>query len=224
MGIVGYLLIGFACMILLSLIRNRYYNLKIREIVVFMLLLVITGVIGTAVLFYIENGHWGGTSFFGSIFLIPIVFTIISKTFKITYGKMMDICAVPICAMLAVMKVRCVVGGCCSGSSIVLRDGSSFVFPSQIAEMIVILLIMIKLISWEVKGLNKDILYPLFLIMYGVTRFVLNFFRANLSPFVWILPPGHFWSIVAVIGGLIVAFWYLNKKEREENVLHIKQE
>lgn len=134
----------------------------------------------------------------------------------------MDICAVPIYAMLAVMKVRCLLDGCCDGIIVELGDGVSFIFPSQIAEMIVILLIMIKLISWEVKGLNKDILYPLFLIMYGVTRFVLNFFRADLSPFVWILPPGHFWSIVAVISGLIVAFWYLNKKETEEDNLHIK--
>ena len=221
-GIMGYLLIGFICMVLLSLIRNRYYNLKIWEIVVFMLLLVITGVIGTAVLFYIENGHWGGTSFFGSIFLIPIVFTIIGKTFKITYGKMMDICAVPICAMLAVMKVRCFLEGCCDGIIIKLADDVSFTFPSQMAEMIVILIIMIKLIIWEVKGINKNILYPLFLIMYGVTRFVLNFFRADLSPFVLILPPGHFWSIVAVVCGIIVIFWSFRKKETEEDNLYIK--
>ena len=198
-----YLLIGLICMIAVGFLRRNIYQLKVWKIVVLMFFLMVGGVAGTMILFFVETGRWGGTSFFGSIMLVPIFLVPIGKWLSISYEKMMDFCAVPICAMLAVMKVRCLESGCCSGKMIFRLYGSGItVFPSQIAEGISVLLIMCVLIWLEHKGKYKSKIYSIFLILYGVTRFVLNSFREDLTSFVWILPSGHFWSIVVIFAGV----------------------
>ena len=118
----------------------------------------------------------------------------------------MDFCAAPICAMLAVMKCRCIQAGCCGGRLLSFSGNIKIRFPSRIAELIVILIIMCVLIYLERREKYANKIYSIFLVLYGVTRFLLNFGRTGLTPFIWILPPGHFWSIVAVVigGGVLL--------------------
>ena len=209
--ILKYLLVGLVFMIILSFVRNDIYQLKKWKIILLMILLMISGVLGTCILFFIESGYWGGTSFYGALFLIPIFFAVISKIFSIPYGRLMDYCAVPICAMLAVMKFRCLDAGCCSGKEIF--NGAA-IFPSQMVEASVILLIILVLHRLEKQEKYRHKIYPVLLLLYGSTRFVLNSFREGLTSFVGILPAGHYWSIVAVaIGVCSLLYIKMSKKE-----------
>lgn len=205
-GIQDYLLLGLFCMLGVGLLRRKQYKMYVWQVVVSMIFLLIVGVLGTLLLFYIENGKWGGTSFYGSIFLIPIIFVLVTSILKVPYGKIMDFCAAPICAMLAVMKCRCIQAGCCGGRLLSFSGNIKIRFPSRIAELIVILIIMCVLIYLERREKYANKIYSIFLVLYGVTRFLLNFGRTGLTPFIWILPPGHFWSIVAVVigGGVLL--------------------
>ena len=81
-----------------------------------------------------------------------------------------------------------------------------FQFPSQIVELITILFIMLLLLRIERSGRAAQRLYGHYIIYYGVTRFALNWFRYGLTPFVWILPAGNFWSLVSIALG---AAWIL---------------
>ena len=193
-------------MIVLSVYRNKSYEFKLYQLIILNLIIVITGTAGTMLMYFVETGEWGGTSFFGSVFLIPVVLSISAAGFKMTVWNMLDFCAPQICIMLAVMKIRCYVSGCCAGKVFFFGSENNilFRFPSQIAEGTVILIILYALIYWEKRNINVDKLYPCFLILYGITRFILNSFRAGLSSFVWILPNGHFWSLVAITLGLIM--------------------
>ena len=52
------------------------------------------------------------------------------------------------------------------------------------------------------RGKHAEKLYPLYLVIYGGTRFVLNFLRET-RPFVLAVPAGHLWSLVSILIGLL---------------------
>ena len=118
---------------------------------------------------------------------------------RIPYSTLMDLCAPAECLMLAFMKVDCLQSNCCIGKYLPALE---FQFPSQIVETLTILIIMFLLPRFERKEKHTGKLYGYYLILYGSTRFVLNWFRYGLTPFVWILPAGNFWSLVAIVFGL----------------------
>ena len=202
MGIERILVIcagAFAMLILMFLRRKAFPTVAMWKIPMLCILLTITGVLGTMIMFYIETGEIGGTSFYGAVLFIPILM-IPAVLLRIPYNMVMDLCAPSICIMLAVMKIDCLMSGCCIGKYL---PSLGFQFPSQIVEMIVALIILFILLRLEGKGTEKNKLYPYFMILYGSTRFVLNWFRYGLVPYVWILPNSNVWSLVAIfIGGV----------------------
>lgn len=55
-------------------------------------------------------------------------------------------------------------------------------------------------------------IYTWLLILYGGTRFVLNYFRET-TPFILNIPSGHVWSLVSVVVGFILLFALKEKKQ-----------
>ena len=207
-----FILIGTAAMLVLSLLRRKKYEISLWKAIVIPFALTVFGVAGTMVLAFIESGAWGGISFYGSVFLIPVGMFFFSLLIREKYSHVLDFSVTQICAMLAVMKVLCLKSGCCYGIMIT----ESFQFPSQIVEVITGFGLMVLFLILEVKGMFKGELYPLYFLVYGGMRFVLNFFRGGISPFVWILPAGHFWSIIAMIIGF-TTLMIMEKRRTESN-------
>lgn len=194
---------GTIGMLILMLLRRRAFpQIQIWKFPIISLLLTIAGVAGAMLMFYIESGKFGGTSFFGAILFIPVLL-LPALLLQVRYGTLMDLCAPAECLMLAFMKLDCLMSDCCIGKYLPALE---LQFPSQIIEMLTILIIMLFLLQLEHSGNHKGKLYGYYLIFYGATRFILNWFRYGLTPFVWILPAGNFWSIVAVIAGIVWLF------------------
>ena len=193
-------------LILMLLSRKKYPHIRLWMYPVISLLLTVAGVAGTMLMFYIETGRFGGTSFFGAILFVPVLMLPV-LLLRIPYRTLMDLCAPAESLMLAVMKLDCLAQGCCSGKYFPSLD---FRFPSQIVEMIVTLCIMLLLLYIRKDPCKEGSLYGWYLIIYGSTRFVLNWFRHGISPFVWLLPAGNFWSLIAVAFGLL---WLLVMKK-----------
>lgn len=193
------ILAGTVAMFILMLLRKkRYQDVKAWKMALISIWLTISGVIGAMLMFFIETGEFGGTSFFGAILFVPIII-IPAILLKVPYGTLLDLCAPAESLMLAFMKMDCYLGDCCIGKYL---PSLGFQFPSQIVEMFVTLVIMAVLTEIEKKPKNKNTLYGWYLILYGATRFVLNWFRYGVKPFVWILPAGNFWSLVAIAAGI----------------------
>ena len=190
---------SFAMLVLMLLRRKAFPTVALWKIPVLSILLTITGVLGTMIMFFIETGKFGGTSFFGAVLFVPVLM-LPAMLLRIPFHTIMDLCAPAICIMLAIMKIDCLMSGCCIGKYL---PSLGFQFPSQIVEMIVALIILCILLWLERKGTETNKLYPYFMILYGTTRFVLNWFRYGLVPFVWILPNGNFWSVIAVLVGVV---------------------
>lgn len=197
------ILLGSIGMFLLMLMRRKSFpNIKIWKIAIVNICLTIAGVIGAVLMHYIESGNLNGTSFFGAVLFVPIIMIPV-VVIKVPYGEIMDLCAPAEALMLAFMKMDCLLVGCCMGKYL---PNIEIQFPSQIIEMIVAIIITIVLVKIEKNTNNKNMIYGWYLVIYGAIRFLLNWFRYGVKPFVWILPAGNFWSIVAIIIGSIWIF------------------
>lgn len=203
---------GTVGMLILMLLRRKNFpQIQSWKMPIISILLTLAGVAGAMLMYYIESGKFGGTSFFGAIFFIPILL-LPALVLRIRYSELMDLCASAECLMLAFMKLDCLMSDCCIGKYLPALE---LQFPSQIVEMLTILVIMLFLIQMERSRKHQGKLYGYYLIFYGITRFILNWFRYGLTPFVWILPAGNFWSIVATIIGFI---WLLSVSHHHAKV------
>ena len=202
--------IGTALMLLLSLLRKKQYNLPWWKAVAIPFVLTIFGVAGAMILAFIENGRWGGISFYGSVLLIPALLILAAIFLKIPYGELTDFSVPQICLMLAVMKVHCFVSGCCGGICLYTPEvGDPVYFPSQIVESILALAMAAFILYLDSQKLFKGRLYGVYFLAYGILRFALNFLRIGIKPFVWFIPAGHFWSLISI--GLGIAWILLLK-------------
>lgn len=194
----------------------RSYRIKSWKSIPIAVLLTIAGTIGTYILYFIENGQTGGRSFYGAVFLVPIFFIPISYLFRVSYVELLDACAPAECVMLAIMKIQCMMDGCCEGRIIyTLSDGIEVRFPSQAVEFVGAILVFTILMNWGVKHEKKGSLYTWYLLLYGSSRFVLNFFRAAWENVNQTIPIGTVWSLVAVVMGMAILFISQNEKRKK---------
>lgn len=180
------------------------------KIPVLMVILTFAGVLGTLLLAYIENGVFGGTSFYGAVLFVPVLM-LPALALRVKYGTLMDICAGAECAMLAIMKIDCWLDGCCFGKQVEFL-GFDFQFPSAIAEMInsICLAIFLVLVFRRFRPGSQ---YPLYMLTYGATRFLLNLLR-YVAPDQYILgiPQGLFWSLISMTTGAAWLAWIYKDK------------
>lgn len=201
--------LGALAMCVSMLLRKKQFpQVAIWKMIILTVWLTVTGVLGTMVLAFIETGEFGGTSFYGAIFLVPILILPV-LLMKISYLDTLNLCAPAECAMLVVMRFDCLDKGCCFGKYL---PNLEFQFPSQIAEMVVGVSIMIALI-WMHKKNRQTQLYPWYMIMYGVLRFCLQGLRyGGTDPWVLGLSAGHFWSLVSILVGTAWLLWSKYRK------------
>ena len=118
----------------------------------------------------------------------------------------LDLCAPSVCAMSVLMKINCYISDCCIGRVMyVTQHGKEVRFPSQISECVASFLILLVLMFLIAKRKQRGHIYFLYMIIYGVVRFALNFLR-DTKPFIWVLPAGNFWAIVSVALAVIILF------------------
>ena len=190
--------------------KKQFQQVSAWKMVLVAMWLLITGVVGTMILAYIEQGRIGGTSFYGAVFLVPILI-VPAMLLKITYKDILNLCAPAECAMLVVMRFDCLDKGCCFGRYL---PTLGFQFPSQIAEMVVGAAVMITLVRMHQKD-HQVQLYPWYMILYGICRFGLQGLRyGGTSPWILGLSQGHFWSLISV--GIGAAWLLLSKKRKAD--------
>lgn len=200
LGIIG--LGGVAMFVSMLLRKKQFPQIAVWKMAIVALLTLITGVGGSMILAYIELGQFGGTSFYGAVFLVPILI-VPAMLMKVSYKDILNLCAPAECAMLFVMRFDCLKNKCCFGRYLPALE---FQFPSQIAEMVVGITIMLTLIRMHIKDRQVQ-LYPWYMILYGACRFILQGFRyGGTDPWVLGLSQGHFWSVISVTIGMIWLF------------------
>lgn len=219
MGIREFLGLGTLAMILVNMFRTHQLGISRIKLILMTLYLTVVGVIGTMIMYFIESGgQWGGQSYYGAVFFIPILFIPIAPIFLIRYSVAMDFCAISVTTMLTVMKLDCMKNGCCSGMALGVHDfGEIYYFPSALVESINSFVILVILFMLERKGIMKNKLYPSYMIIYGVTRFILNYFRYDQTKLIFNLTGGQFWSLCSIVLGA-GAYFYISNRDIKKQV------
>lgn len=195
----------------------KWYGIAVWKSMFVSIAIIITGLITCELWFFLENGEWGGRSFFGAVFLAPITFMPLAKCLKIPYKYSLDFCATSGCLMLTILKVECLIDGCCKG--IVLYRtavGEVIRFPSQFIEVFTAFMLTALLISTSRKTKYRGKIYPITLVLYGVLRFVLNLLRDDwyrMKNMGLLLPLGNIWSLLAIGIGMI---WLIVASEKKK--------
>lgn len=198
------LIIGTIAMAAVMLLPRRWRaGLSMWKTLLSAAVLTVLGVLGAKLMFLIESGFWAGTSFYGAVFFPPLFMVLLALLLRVPPLTLLDLCAPAECVMLAILKMQCAVNGCCVGMLLTITaDGTYIRFPSQIIELLNALILMVILLRLIRKGTWQGRIYPIYMLLYGITRFILNLLR-DTEPFLLGLPAGNFWSLVAIVIALI---------------------
>ena len=198
------LVVGTIAMAAVMLLPRRWRaGLPMWKTLLSAAVLTVLGVLGAKLMFLIESGFWAGTSFYGAVFFPPLFMVLLALLLRVPPLTLLDLCAPAECVMLAILKMQCAVNGCCVGILLTITaDGTYIRFPSQIIELLNALVLMVMLLRLIRKGTWQGRIYPIYMLLYGITRFILNLLR-DTKPFLLGLPAGNFWSLVAIVIALI---------------------
>lgn len=215
-------LVLLVCVIIMCIMMStqaKWYGIEKRKIIPIAVALAVTGVVGSAIWFYVENGNWGGRSLYGAIVFSPLVFIAVAKLLKIKYGDSLDFVAPSGCLALAVIKIQCLKDNCCVGKEMYQDENFVFVrFPSQIVEMVTFLIISAILLYMSSKPKYRGKIFLWFLVLYGAARFGLDFLRETIPSYLFGLSAGSFWSLCSFVIGCITLVVIGIKEKRGENL------
>lgn len=211
-GYHGFLAVGAVSMLVLTLWRRRRYSLSSLSAVCFPLLLLICGVSGAKLLYFVESGFasFNGMSFFGAVYLVLLLMPLMGQLFRMKPSQTLDACAPCVASIISFMRFGCFCAGCCGGVWCSVGS-SSFRWPTQLMEGFGDLLILALLLQLEQRKEWWGLLYPIFLTAYGAMRFVLEFLRdtpKNVLGF----SEGQW---LALLGFLIGTVWIMVSRKAE---------
>ena len=214
-----FLALGTLSMSIPMLIIGKWYRIRKSKIAIAAVLLTISGVLGTYIWYFVENLELGGRSFYGAVFIVPVLFLFVAKLLKIPYGQLMDLCAPAECIMLVLMKTLCFMENCCAGRVLWTKaDGTDVIFPSQLAELSAALLVVAILMILAYREKNKGTIYPWYLVLYGATRFILNFFRKEWVTTELFVPMGTIWSVISFAIGVGILIFRKRQLRKNDSI------
>lgn len=209
------LAIGVVGMYLCAYRRRTLFSLNFWQCGIFTILLTLTGVSGALLMFFFETGVFGGVSFYGSVFLIPLLMPLIGMLFRLKPWQSMDLCAPCVAIMIACLRINCYLSGCC-GAHPIFVFGYQVVIPVQLVEALLDVLILVVLLLCEKNSKCQRRFYPFFMIAYGTMRFFIEFLRN--TPKDWLsLSHGQWFSISSIIIGLAWWAWAMRGMENDNS-------
>ena len=213
--IVYYLfhVLGFLGVTFFAIIYSKKFNLAFWRVG---LCVVCTYIVGYAFMYFqcwVESGFrvFGGNNIVRTFIWIPLLAWPFAKLFKIDWKLSTVIIAPMLCIIHGISHFGCIFAGCCYGYpweyGIYNHVFDTNLFPIQIIEALVAIAIVIMTIVWT-HNHNYDRnckAYPLMLILFGSTRFILEFFRDNTKLF-WGLSDLAIHAFVMFVVGMIWFF------------------
>jgi phosphatidylglycerol---prolipoprotein diacylglyceryl transferase len=135
-----------------------------------------------------------GFVFYGSfLFAIPVMLYFFRKN-KLPVYAMLDVMAITTCLVHAFGRIGCFMAGCCYGRPTDSALGVTFthescsadplgtpLHPTQLYEAGFITLVMVFLLVLRDRRKFKGQLFLLYLMLYAIGRFVIEYFRGDLE-------------------------------------------
>lgn len=229
--------LGFITALFIINKKKKFAGITTEQLSDQMTLVIFAGILGARAFYVIQN--WsifsanpaeiiridhGGLVFYGGFLCAIAVMIAYCTKKKISVVKMMDITAPGLAFGHALGRVGCFINGCCFGKPTTLPWGhvyqegtlphqcyhSTPLHPVQLYETFGNL-IMFALLFYYVGRLKKGIVLSLYLILYGVMRFLDEFLRGDHTEFLFgLFTPAQSIGIVLIPIG-IACFIYFKR-------------
>lgn len=165
----------------------------------------LAGVVCVKVFAFMETGFnpdsLGNMSLFGGVFFMPFLYLTGAKLMK---RKTADVCdAFAGCMILTVMcaRVNCILTGCCGGR--LLPGAERLRWPTREAEIVFYMVLLVLLGRRILRDETHGTAYPVYMIAYGIFRFIVEGFRSADSP-LGLIHMGHIWALVSMALGYCI--------------------
>ncbi|MDD7081338.1 MAG: prolipoprotein diacylglyceryl transferase [Candidatus Enterosoma sp.] len=155
----------------------------------------------------------GNLSLFGGIFFLSIYYLILSLIKHVPIRKMFDFFTIPLIVTLLLARTNCYLSGCCYGK---LIGNTSFRYPTREFELLFDSLLLVFMIPWVYQEKSQGRAYPVYMIAYGLFRFLNEFMRYSETDRIFHI--AHLWSIVSILIGIsFLLYPYISEKKITPN-------
>jgi len=192
--------------------RERLH-LRWLSVLLLSVLHTVLGVLSVKVFALFETGNFSNMSLFGGVFFMPLFYWGVAKLAKQKAADVFDVFTICLVFTLMCARLNCMISGCCLGAHIPIEGLTHLRFPTRELELLFYVLLLSQLWRKVVTGSARGMIYPIYMIAYGIFRFVTETLRVS-SRANNILHISHLWALLSLGIGVSI-YGELQKKEKK---------
>lgn len=192
--------------------RERLH-LRWLSVLLLSVLHTVLGVLSVKVFALFETGNFSNMSLFGGVFFMPLFYWGVAKLAKQKTADVFDVFTICLVFTLMCARLNCIISGCCLGAHIPIEGLTHLRFPTRELELLFYVLLLSRLWRKVVTGSARGMIYPIYMISYGIFRFVTETLRVS-NRTDSILHISHLWALLSLGIGISI-YGELQKKEKK---------
>lgn len=193
--------------------RERLH-LRWLSVLLLSVLHTVLGVLSVKVFALFETGDFSNMSLFGGVFFMPLFYWGVAKLAKQKTADVFDVFTICLVFTLMCARLNCMISGCCLGAHIPIEGLTHLRFPTRELELLFYVILLSRLWRKVVTGSARGMIYPIYMISYGIFRFVTEMLRFS-DRTDSILHVSHLWALLSL--GIGISIYGELQKKREKN-------
>lgn len=192
--------------------RERLH-LRWLSVLLLSVLHTVLGVLSVKVFALFETGNFSNMSLFGGVFFMPLFYWGVAKLAKQKTADVFDVFTICLVFTLMCARLNCIISGCCLGAHIPIEGLTHLRFPTRELELLFYVILLSQLWRKVLSGSARGMIYPIYMISYGIFRFVTETLRVS-NRTDSILHISHLWALLSLGIGMSI-YGELRKKEKK---------
>ena len=192
--------------------RERLH-LRWLSVLLLSVLHTVLGVLSVKVFALFETGNFSNMSLFGGVFFMPLFYWGVAKLAKQKAADVFDVFTICLVFTLMCARLNCMISGCCLGAHIPIEGLTHLRFPTRELELLFYVILLSRLWRKVLSGSARGMIYPIYMIAYGIFRFVTEMLRFS-DRTDSILHVSHLWALLSLGIGISI-YGELQKKEKK---------
>lgn len=192
--------------------RERLH-LRWLSVLLLSVLHTVLGVLSVKVFALFETGDFSNMSLFGGVFFMPLFYWGVAKLAKQKTADVFDVFTICLVFTLMCARLNCMISGCCLGAHIPIEGLTHLRFPTRELELLFYVILLSRLWRKVLSGSARGMIYPIYMISYGIFRFVTETLRFS-DRTDSILHVSHLWALLSLGIGISI-YGELRRKEKK---------
>lgn len=211
---------GFVAVFLYAIVNGKKYGIPKGKALLYIIIVYFVSLLWMFFQCWVENGFkgWGGNNIVRTFVWVPLAAWPAGKLLKVDWVRGCDFVAPCVPLVQGVAHWGCIFAGCCHGYAcswgIYNPLLNQNVFPCPPAEALTALIVVFIVCGYEKRQNYKPngLAYPLMLMLFGYSRFLLEFLRDNRKVVFGVSTLALHALFMALVGTAV----YVTIKEREK--------